>query len=250
MIHFANIIITKDADRLAVAGAELFRRYARRSIERSGRFAAAISGGSTPRGVHRMLARQPYKSEILWDRVHLFWVDERLVSAKHPASNYGAAKKDFLTAVSIPAEQVHPMTSFEPPPEAAADYRRKLEAGFEGSADRLPRFDLVFLGIGQDGHTASIFPRDTAAEATDLPVIAVKGGNPNVFRLTLSIPVLNRAACIVFIVSGKRKAQVTKKLLTGKAPQLPAERILPANGRLIWLLDQDAAGALDLARPY
>ena len=244
MIHCGNIIIAEDAKRLAVAGAELFRRHARRSIERSGRFAAAISGGSTPRSMHRLLARHPYVTEISWERVHLFWVDERLVSADDPASNYGAAKMDFLNAVSIPADQVHPMTSEKSPPEAAADYRRKLETCLGGSADRLPRFDLVFLGIGPDGHTASVFPQDPTAEATDLPVVAVKGGNPNVFRLTLSMPVLNRAACAVFIVSGAGKAQIVKNILAGEASQLPAARVLPVSGRLIWLLDRDAADTL------
>ncbi len=240
----ANIIIAENADRLAVMGVELFCRNARRGIERSGRFAVAISGGSTPRAMHRLLAREPYVSEICWQKIHLFWVDERLVPAHDPASNYGAAREDFLAAVPIPTEQVYSMTSEKPPEDAAAEYQQKLEACFGKGPEKFPRFDMIFLGVGPDGHTASIFPDDYTAETTDLPVVPVKGGNPDLYRLTLTVPVLNHAKCAVFIVSGRGKAPLVKTLLTAEPSQLPARKIQPVNGRLVWLLDCEAAELL------
>ena len=237
----ANIIIAENAAQLAVKGVELFCRNARRGIERSGHVTVAISGGSTPRAMHRLLTREPYVSEICWQKIHLFWVDERLVPENDAASNYGAAREDFISAVPIPPEQVHSMTSEKMPEEAAAEYQRKLEACFGKGPEKFPRFDTIFLGVGQDGHTASIFPDDLTAETTDLPVVPVKGGNPDVYRLTLTVPVLNHAKCAVFIVSGREKAPTVKTLLTDESSQLPARKIQPVNGRLVWLLDREAA---------
>jgi 6-phosphogluconolactonase len=240
MIHYSNLIIADDADHLAVIGAQLFRRYAQRYIERNGRFVTAISGGSTPRALHRLLACPPYLVDIPWQKIHLYWADDRLVPAEDPASNYGAARTDFLEIVSIPANQVHPVPSDKPPREAATEYQRSLTTCFE-NIDRSPRFDLIFLGIGQDGHTASIFPNDSSAVATDLTAVPVRGGKPDVARLTLTMPVLNSAACIVFIASGADKADIVGKILGGDAPGLPAARVRPNNGRTIWLLDRGAA---------
>ena len=241
MCDQSNIIVANDSDHLAVTGAELFRTYARRCINLRGRFVAAISGGSTPRCLHRLLARPPYLKDILWNKIHLYWADERLVPAQDPASNYGTAKIDFLDIVSIPANQVHAVPFDSPPREAAAEYRRSLAACFD-TIDRPPRFDLIFLGIGQDGHTASIFPEDLSAVTTDLTVVPVKGGNPDVDRLTLTMPVLNSAACIAFIASGADKADIVAQILKGRDARLPAALVRPTNGRTIWLLDRDAAG--------
>ena len=240
MFHHSNVNIADDADHLAVMGAHLFRRYARRNIERNGRFVAAVSGGSTPRNLHRLLTRLPYLTDIPWQKIHLYWVDERLVPAEDPASNYGAAKTDFLENVSIPADQVHPMPFDKPPQEAAAEYRRSLATCFN-NIDRPPRFDLIFLGVGQDGHTASIFPHDSSAVETDLTAVPVKGGKPYVHRLTLTMPVLNSASSIVFMASGVDKADIVTQILRGDAPEFPAAKVRPENGRTIWLLDRGAA---------
>jgi 6-phosphogluconolactonase len=239
-----KIIIADDPDQLAVRGAELFCKIAREATHTTGRFRAAISGGSTPRAMNRLLAREPVVSRIAWRKTHLFWVDERMVPADDPASNFGAAREDFLEAVPLPPKNIHPMTSDKSPPEAAADYQKDLKRTFRIEKGNLPVFDLIFLGIGQDGHTASIFPGDQTALATDLWVVAVKGGNPDVHRLTLTRPVLNNAATAIFLISGKNKAGVVKTLLAPEPTQLPARKIKPVHGELTWLLDRDAAALL------
>jgi len=239
-----KIIVADDSDRLAVKGAELFCETARAAIGTTGRFRAAISGGSTPRAMNRLLSRDPYVSRIAWRKTHLFWVDERMVPADDPASNFGAARRDLLEAVPLPPENIHPMTSDKSPTEAAADYQKDLENSFRIEKGSLPVFDLIFLGIGQDGHTASIFPGDRTALKTDWWVVAVKGGNPDVHRLTLTRPVLNNAGTAVFLISGKNKAGVVKTLLAPEPTQLPARKIKPVHGELTWLLDRDAAALL------
>jgi len=239
-----KIIVADDPDQLAVRGAELFCKIARKAIRTTGRFMAAISGGSTPRAMNRLLTREPCVSQIAWRKTHLFWVDERMVPADDPASNFGAAREDFLEAVPLPPENIHPMTSDKSPPEAATDYQKDLKNTFGFESGNLPVFDLIFLGIGQDGHTASIFPGDGTALETDLWVVAVKGGNPDVHRLTLTRPVLNHAGTAVFLISGKNKAAVVKTLLAPEPTQLPARNIKPVHGELIWLLDREAAALL------
>lgn len=239
-----KIIVADDPDQLAVRGTELFCKIAREAINTTGRFTAAISGGSTPRAMNRLLTREPYVSQIAWQKTHLFWVDERMVPAGDPASNFGAAREDFLEAIPLPPENIYPMTSDKPPPEAATDYQKDLENTFGIESGNLPVFDLIFLGIGQDGHTASIFPGDQTALKTNLWVVAVKGGNPNVHRLTLTRPVLNHARTAIFLISGKNKAAVVKTLLAPEPTQLPARKIKPVHGELIWLLDREAAALL------
>jgi len=167
-----------------------------------------------------------------------------MVPADDPASNFGAARRDLLEAVPLPPENIHPMTSDKSPTEAAADYQKDLENSFRIEKGSLPVFDLIFLGIGQDGHTASIFPGDRTALKTDWWVVAVKGGNPDVHRLTLTRPVLNNAGTAVFLISGKNKAGVVKTLLAPEPTQLPARKIKPVHGELTWLLDRDAAALL------
>jgi 6-phosphogluconolactonase len=233
-----KIIIADDSNQLAVKGAELFCETAREAISTTSRFRAAISGGSTPRAMNRLLGREPFVSQVAWRKTHLFWVDERMVPADDPASNFGAARQDFLEAVPLPPENIHPMTSNKPPPEAAADYQKDMETTFRIENGTLPVFDLIFLGIGPDGHTASIFPGDRTALETESWVVTVKGGNPDVHRLTLTLPVLINAGTAVFLISGKNKAGVVKTLLAPEPSRLPARNIKPVHGELTWLLDR------------
>jgi 6-phosphogluconolactonase len=239
-----NITVVDSAAELAEKGAELFRRAAGEAAAARQRFAVAISGGSTPRAMHRLLSTQPYRSTIPWSKVHLFWVDERLVPADDPASNYGAARQDLLDRVPLPSGHIHPMTLSDNPSSAASAYQRQLQNFFGRKEGGFPLFDLIILGIGADGHTASIFPTDRSALETSSWVVAVKGGKPNVDRLTLSAPVLNRARCVAFLVAGRNKAEVVKKVLEDENAGLPATRIHPIEGRLLWLLDREAAALL------
>jgi 6-phosphogluconolactonase len=239
-----TVIVVENPDELAVRGADLFRQAARDSVRRNGRFHVAVSGGTTPRGMHRLLSRPPYLADVPWSGVHLFWVDERLVPADDPASNYGAARQDLLEKVPLPPAQIHPMTADAPPETAAQNYSQLLAASLRTGPGELPALDLIVLGLGTDGHTASIFPGDAAAVHTDRRVVAVKGGRPDVWRLTLSLPVLNRARRSVFLVSGRDKAEVIRRIFTDPHAEDPAAMIRPVAGSLCWLLDRAAAALL------
>ena len=238
------ITIKANAALMSEQGVELFCRAAKDSVERRGRFAVALSGGSTPRQMHRTFAKGPCRSQIFWDRTHIFWVDERCVPADDPESNYGAARKDFLDHVPIPAEQVHPMPGHGFPEDGALSYQKELVDFFLLNDGEFPIFDLIFLGIGRDGHTASLFPGQKALEERESLVLAVKGGRPDVHRLTMTFPVLNHARQLVFLVSGKEKAGVLKNIIEEKGARLPAQKVKPLNGNLIWLLDRKAGSLL------
>jgi 6-phosphogluconolactonase len=229
---------------LADKAVHLLIRAAMASLRKKKVFALALSGGTTPRAMHRLLAEEPLLSEIPWDGIHLFWVDERCVSAEDPASNYGTALGDFLDRVPIPDEHIHPMPGEVAPEEGAFMYQDELIRSFGPQNGQLPTLDLVFLGVGTDGHIASLFPGDPALEEKERLVVAVRGGEPNVNRLTLTLPVLNRSRQIVFLVSGMNKAGIMRSLFEGRDSRLPAQMIHPMNGRLTWLLDRDAASLL------
>lgn len=206
-----------------------------------GSFTAAISGGVTPRALHRMLAEEPFLFRIPWDRTHIFWVDERCVPQSDPASNYGAAREDFLNRIPIPIEQIHPMPGNIPPEDGAMKYQKELMDCLDPPAGELPVLDLVLLGLGKDGHSASLFPGQESLDEKERLVLAVKSGNPNVNRLTMTLPVLNNARRIVFMVAGREKASVVRSVLEDRQADLPAQRIQPIHGKPTWLLDCEAA---------
>ncbi len=239
-----EMIIKDSVADLALTGAELFGRAARKCVAEKGRFAVAISGGSTPRPMHRLLAEPPYRHQVPWSKTHIFWVDERCVSQDNPASNYGTAKQDFLDRLPIPPGQVHPMPAEDLPEEGAKKYEMALRAFFKGEQDKFPVLDLIFLGLGNDGHTASLFPGQGALGERKKWIVNVAGGNPNVSRLTMTFSVLNHAGHLVFLVAGKDKARTVKAVLEERATRLPAEKIQPRNGKLTWLLDREAASLL------
>lgn len=241
-----EIILVEDAAELALQGAEIFREEACYYTELQGEFICALSGGNTPRGMHRRLAGEPYRSVCPWEMTHLFWVDERCLPTGDPRSNFGAARKDLIDRVPLPGANVHPMPTHAAPPAAAAWYEGKLMQFFRKVPPREPIFDLVFLGIGSDGHTASLFPQAIPAAASYKWVVDVKGGEPDVFRLTLCPWVLNRSRHVCFLVSGSLKAAVAKRVLEDSEEALPAAQIQPAGGRLTWILDRPAAEKLDL----
>ncbi len=242
-----QLIITTDLDALALKAAELFKTAARTHVDGRGRFAAALSGGSTPRAMHRLLARPPLLAEVPWEQTHLFWVDERCLPASDPESNLGSAWRDLLQHLPLPRENLHYVRGDFPPEEAIEEYQLELISFFQPAPGEFPVFDLIFLGVGRDGHTASLFPDSFALREEHRMVAAVKGGTPNVHRVTLTLPVLNRARQIVFLVAGREKAETVKALLEGDRPDLPAAQVKPAGGELIWLLDQEAAALLEKA---
>lgn len=243
-VNQGEIIIRDTPSQAAVAAADLFAATARERASDKGFFAVAVSGGSTPRPMHRLLAEEPLRSDVPWDKTHIFWVDERCVSFEDPASNYGTARKDFLEKVPIPAGQIHPMPVEIPPEEGACNYQDKMSSFFQLENKEFPSFDLIFLGLGTDGHTASLFPGQRALEERERLVVAVKGGDPYVNRLTMTLPVLNRARQIVFLVSGKEKAETLRTVFEGNQARLPAQKIHALDGKLTWLLDKEAASLL------
>jgi 6-phosphogluconolactonase len=238
-----QVIVVPDAETLAQEAAGRFSEEARAAVESRGRFSVALSGGSTPEGTYRLLGREPYRDRVPWDRVHLFWGDERCVPPDDPGSNYHMADQTLIAHVPIPAENVHRMPGELAPEAAARAYRRELEDFFCGP---LPRLDLVLLGLGSDGHTASLFPGAESLEALSDTVLAVEAdyeGRP-ARRVTLTLPAINAARQVLFLVSGESKAEIVARVLGTRTGDLPAERVCPIAGELVWLLDEPAAGAL------
>jgi 6-phosphogluconolactonase len=229
-----KIIIMETPEALAERGASVFFERARAAVAARGIFTAALSGGSTPRRMHRLLGKEPLRSEIPWRRTHIFWGDERCVPAESPDSNYGLARKDFLMNVDVPADHIHPMPADLEPEKGAFLYEKEIPE----------ILDLMFLGLGKDGHTASLFPGQAAVEEKRKRVLAVKGGDPDVYRLTMTFAFINRAREVVFLVSGEEKADVVKSVLEEHDTKYPAGSVKPVNGRLTWILDRDAASRL------
>ncbi len=243
-----EVVVVRDGSALARAAAERFARAVEAAVDTRGQAFVALSGGSTPRQMGAVLAREPIRSRIPWDRLHVFWGDERFVLLGSPESNAGEAKRGFLDLVPIPSANVHPWdTELESAGEAAAAYASELRRTF-ARADGVPRFDLVLLGMGEDGHTASLFPNTPALEATGELAVANFVPKLDADRLTLTAPVINAGREILFLVGGPGKAATLERVLEGpETPRdLPAQSIRPADGdgRLTWLVDEDAATRL------
>jgi 6-phosphogluconolactonase len=248
-----EVLPTPDA--LMHAAAELWVAAATRAIGGSGRFAVALAGGSTPERLYRLLATEPYVSGLDWSRVHAFQGDERCVPPDDPASNYRMAREALLARVPIPAGNVHRIRGEDEPDAAAAAYERDLRDAFatpDGPPRLQPgaRFDLVLLGMGEDAHTASLFPGSAALQEPTRWVRAVPLSDGSPARVTLTPVVINAAADVVFLVSGRAKASTLRKVREGpyQPDVLPAQLVAPRAGRLRWLVDADAAAGFEAQR--
>jgi 6-phosphogluconolactonase len=251
-----TVEVLPDSARLARAGAEHFVALATGAIATRGRFAVALSGGETPRRMHAELSRAPFLDQVDWPRVHVFWGDERCVPPEHPDSNYRMARETLLDRVPLPAANIHRIRGEIAPQQAAAEYEQELRAFFAGSAGRAPsgdaggppRFDLILLGLGEDGHTASLFPRTPALRERRRWVVAQHVSKLDAWRITLTLPVINAAADVIFLVSGAKKAETLQRVLADAAPadadELPARMVAPTAGRVAWLVDAAAAALL------
>lgn len=226
------------------AASELFVQ-AMAAVGNGGVFSVALSGGSTPRGLFALLASDPkWRAAVPWERTHFFWGDERYVAPDHPDSNFKMANDVLLSQVPVPDANVHRVrTELPSAAEAAADYEREVRTFFSLAEGELPRFDLVLLGLGPEGHTASLFPGTRALTETQHLVVSNWVGKLDAERITLTAPVLNNARCVMFLATGDEKAPVLKAIFEGpyEPEQLPAQLISPTNGRLLWLLDPAAA---------
>ncbi len=234
--------IFPDPETLSCAAAALFIRQAQRAIRRSGRFVVALAGGQTPRRTYEWLAHPACRNTVEWEAVYVFWGDERCVPLEDPRSNARMACEALLNHVPIPPDHIHPIVCEGDPAAAAVRYEAVLRRFFgEGP----PRFDLVFLGLGEDGHTASLFPFHPALEERTRWVVEVEGTLPP--RVTLTFPALNQARRVAFLVSGASKAEILKEVLRGPVDprRRPAQGIRPAAGRVLWLVDRGAASRLE-----
>jgi len=225
------------------AAAEEFVRAGRAAIAERGRFTVALSGGSTPRSLYSLLAQD--QADFSWSQTFLFFGDERHVPPDHPESNYRMVKESLLSKVPIPAANIYRIHAEMPDADAAAaDYEQQLRKFFELRPDEFPVFDLILLGLGSDGHTASLFPGSDGLKEQSRLVIANWVDKFKAHRLTFTFPVLNNAKDLMFRVSGERKSKMAILVLEGKnTPPFPAQQIEPKN-HLAWVLDKAAAARL------
>ena len=239
-----EIEVFNDAEELAHAAAVRFQTLAQSSVARQGRFSVALAGGNTPRRVYELLATDEFKQQISWPSVHIFFGDERAVPHEHPASNYRMAFETLLSRVPIPATNVHPMNGVGDLNANARDYESELRSFF-GRAS-WPRFDLVLLGMGEDGHTASLFPDSPALNESLAWVLANWIESLSEFRVTLTAPAINAAGNVIFLVAGEKKAERLYEVLRGptQSTHLPAQLISPKDGSLSWMVDAAAATRL------
>jgi 6-phosphogluconolactonase len=244
MSSFPEVRVLENPEKLFEAAAEEFAGLASEAVRDHGRFSVALSGGSTPRGLFSLLATGATPG-IPWDKVFVFWGDERHVPPDHPDSNYRMAKESLLSRVPVPASNVFRMPAEEKDAAVAAQaYENTLRSFFTLQPGQLPRFDLILLGIGADGHTASLFPGTVALREKTKLVSANWVEKLNTQRITLTLPVLNNAALVTFLVSGKDKASVLHEILENPAADLPSQKVRPVAGRLEWMVDRAAAADL------
>jgi 6-phosphogluconolactonase len=240
----ANVFVFETAEQLALAAAERFVEGTGKLHGELEQFSVALAGGRTPRRVYELLATERFKNRVEWSKVHLFFGDERAVPPSHPDSNYAMVYETLISKVPIPATNVRRIIGEGDVNANARGYENELKAFFAGLP--WPRFDLVLLGMGEDGHTASLFPHSDALHEDSRWVLATKNERTGQERITLTVPVFNHAAHLIFLVSGKEKAQRLAEALRPPAASepLPAQTIAPADGTLEWLVDAAAAAYL------
>ena len=241
-----EIVICSDAGALARKAAEQFIARANKAVAHSGRFTVALSGGSTPKALYSRLASVQFRDRVDWSRTHLFWGDERCVPPDHPESNFRMVHETLLSKISMPPENIHRIAGENEPAEAAVAYESELKTLFRLENGARPAFDLILLGMGEDGHTASLFPGTTVLDEVKHLVAAIYVAKLRSYRLTLTLPVINAAAQVTFLVSGTSKAKIVREILCSPEASFdyPAARVRPSEGQLTWMFDADAAKEL------
>jgi len=231
-----KVEVLPDQTALVARALELTLAKIQTAIQERGRCTIVLAGGSTPKPLYEAIATH----QLPWDRIHVFWGDERYVPPDHPDSNEGMARHAWLDRVDIPAVNIHPMPTNEPDPAVAAHkYEEHLREFFQVQAGEFPAFDLVLLGTGDDGHTASLFPHTEAVKVRDrLITVGTKNAQP---RLTFTVPLINQAHCVIFLVAGANKRSALEHVFAPIADDVtyPARLIQP-QGELWWLLDREA----------
>lgn len=244
-----QVIVAQDSAEARLRAAELVCQAAQAAVERRGRFDAVLAGGRTPAGAYDLLRTQAFLGRVPWRKVHVWFGDERCVPPDHADSNYAMAREHLLDGVPVPRDQVHRFLAEREPDEAARLYGRELDSAFGAGPDSPARryaFDMVLLGMGGEGHTASLFPGSPALasdQPTAAPLVEKLGGR----RLTLTPRAINDARLVAFLVTGGGKAWAVREALKGSAPaaDLPVRAIRPHDGRVVWILDPEAAAGLE-----
>jgi 6-phosphogluconolactonase len=238
-----HVEVAESADALSHAVAELFVRVTTEALAERGRCAVALSGGSTPKAVHQVLAGEPFRSRVRWDQIDFFWGDERHVPPDHRESNYRMAEETLLSKVPVPPANIHRIRSEMPDAALAArEYDAEIRTTFAEPATTIPRFDLMMMGLGTDGHTASLFPGTSALHerrrlCVENWVVAL-----GTYRITMTLPLINAARMVAFVVSGTEKAAIVHRVLgDSESVPLPSQLVRPADGDLWWMLDRGAA---------
>jgi 6-phosphogluconolactonase len=238
------IRIFQDNEALSLGAAKLFADCAREAVEGKGTFCAALSGGHTPRRVYELLAQSPLRDRVDWGRTEIFWGDERCVPADDNRNNSKMAFENLLNHVPVPSQRIHPIHCDKQPEKSAARYERLLEKFFGG---RPVRFDLIFLGLGENGHTASLFPETAVLKNHERLVSVVQVEGEDFCRVTLTPRAINDAAVVAFLVAGASKASIVREVILGRRDpyRLPAQLVQPLEGKILWLLDRKAASRLE-----
>lgn len=243
----AEVRVFEDLTELTRAAAEEVARAAERAVAERGRFTLALSGGSTPRPLYRLLASDPYRERLPWSAIHLFWGDERHVPPDHADSNFRMAREAMIDHAPVPPGNVHRVAAEDPDARrAAAAYEAELRSFFGLAPGERPMFDLLLLGIGPDGHTASLFPGSPALRERDHLVAAPWVEALRTFRITLTPPVLNHGRLALFLVSGEDKADALHAVIEGEREpdRYPAQVV---EGNRLWMVDRSAASRLKTA---
>ena len=241
-----QVNIYANRDELSAALSAHVVHLAAMATAEQGRFCVAFSGGSLMSMISPALSSNPLRDSVDWSIWHVFWADERWVPWSSPESNYGLAKRRFFNRVNIPDEQIHAADVSHSPSETAKTYESTLAEVFKPGAGQVPRFDLMLLGVGEDGHTASLFPNHPALNENRRWVVpVVDAPKPPPIRITMTLPVINNARQVVFVAAGPGKATILSKVLNPRVPQpeLPTQLVNPSDGELQWFIDRPAAAA-------
>jgi 6-phosphogluconolactonase len=242
-----RVVVVPDAQALAERAAEALRDAAVEAVAERGYAYVALSGGSTPKLMGNILGADPMKNEVPWGSLQVFWGDERWAPIESAESNAGEAKRGYLDTVPIPPAHVHPFDTDGDPDASAREYAELIHDLVPG--EPTPTFDLILLGMGDDGHTASLFPHTPALSVTDRLVVANPVPKLDTVRLTFTAPLINAARRVVFLVAGAGKAERLSEVLDGlgEPDRLPSQLVRPVNGELIWLADEAAVSKLERA---
>ncbi|MGH9338180.1 MAG: 6-phosphogluconolactonase [Acidobacteriota bacterium] len=243
----AELFVAPDGGGAYRRCAELFVEASAAAISSTGRFTVALSGGSTPTELYGLLSGEAYRLRISWQDIHFFWGDERYVPPDHADSNFRMTKESLLDRIGVPSSNIHQVvTDREDPAQIAAEYESQLVQFFRLARSGQPRFDLILLGMGEDGHTASLFPETPALQVKDRAVVANYVEKLESWRITLTPPAINNALHVIFLITGASKASAVRDVLEGpyRPERLPSQLIDPVKGRLTFILDRAAAGGL------